>query len=266
MKLQLYFCTLFLFFISAEKLFSQTSTTKDEYTLVWEENFDKPNLNEADWNFELGDGCPNNCGWGNNERQQYTKNNHRIENGNLIITAKKDGDNYTSTRITTRGKHEFLYGIIEAKAKLPTGKGIWPAFWMLGANIKDVGWPTCGEIDILEYVGKEPQTIYTTIHTKDTHGDHASSHKTIFENIEKGYHTYKMEWTPQKIDFYVDNKFVYSYNPEDKTIGNWPFFEPQYIIVNMAVGGNFGGPEVDDSIFPQEYSIDYIKVYQKNKQ
>lgn len=229
--------------------------------LIWEENFDGKALNESVWNYELGDGCPNVCGWGNNERQEYTKTNHRLENGHLIITAKKDGDTYTSTRITTAGKKEFKYGYIEARAKLPTGHGIWPAFWMLGSNIKQVGWPMSGEIDILEYVGKEPHTVFTSLHTKDSHGETINSKKTRFPKIEEGFHTYGINWTANEIEFFVDGKSVYTFAPENKTVEVWPFNQPFYFIVNVAVGGNFGGPKVDDTIFPQEFIVDYIKVY-----
>ncbi len=229
--------------------------------LLWEENFNGKTLNEKVWNFELGDGCPNICGWGNNERQLYTKENHRLENGKLIITARKDGDKYTSTRITTAGKKEFQYGYIEARAKIPVGQGIWPAFWMLGSNIKVVGWPKSGEIDILEYVGKEPNMVFTSLHTQASHGETINTKKTRFEDIEEGFHTYAINWTKEKIEFYVDNNLVYTFAPESKTVDVWPFSQPFYFIVNVAIGGNFGGPEVDDTIFPQEFIIDYIKVY-----
>lgn len=229
--------------------------------LVWEENFDGKTLNEKVWNFELGDGCPNICGWGNNERQIYTKENHRLENGMLIITAKKEGDRYTSTRITTAGKKEFRYGYMEARAKLATGQGIWPAFWMLGSNIKQVGWPLAGEIDILEYVGREPDMVYTTLHTKERHGDNGNSKKTAFPDIEEGFHIFAINWTPDNIEFYVDGKSVYNFTPHNKTEEVWPYDQPFYFILNTAVGGNFGGPAVDDGIFPQEFIIDYIRVY-----
>lgn len=229
--------------------------------LVWEENFDGKALNEKVWNYELGDGCPNVCGWGNNERQIYTKTNHRLEGGKLIITTKKEGDKYTSTRITTAGNKEFKYGYMEARAKLPTGHGIWPAFWMLGSNIKNVGWPLAGEIDILEYIGREPHTAYTTLHTAAHHGDKASSKKTPVADIEEGFHTYGVNWTAEKMEFFVDGKSVYTYVPENKSVEVWPFTQPFYFIINTAVGGNFGGPDVDDTIFPQEYIIDYVRVY-----
>lgn len=229
--------------------------------LLWEENFNGKALNKKVWNYELGDGCPNICGWGNNERQIYTTSNHTLKNGNLIITAKKEGDKYTSTRITTAGKKEFRYGYIEARAKLPVGQGIWPAFWMLGSNIKQVGWPMAGEIDILEYVGKEPHMVFTSLHTKDSHGETINTKKTSFPDIEEGWHIYAINWTKDKIEFFVDDKSVYTFSPENKTTEIWPFDQPFYFIVNVAIGGNFGGPAVDDTIFPQEFMVDYIRVY-----
>ncbi len=230
--------------------------------LVWEENFDGNQLNTSIWNFELGDGCPNVCGWGNNEREIYTQTNHFVKDGYLTIEARKEGNKYTSTRITTAGKKEFMYGRIEARAKLPVGQGIWPAFWMLGANIGRVGWPLCGEIDILEYVGKNPHQVYTTLHTTAAHGDHASSKVTEFPTIEEGFHTYAVEWDATKIEFFVDNQSVYVFAPKERTAEVWPYDQKFFILVNMAVGGNFGGPEVDDTIFPQQFIIDYIRVYQ----
>lgn len=229
--------------------------------LIWEENFDGKTLNENVWNYELGDGCPNICGWGNNERQIYTKDNHTVNNGFLTITAKKEGDKYTSTRITTAGKKEFKYGYIEARAKVPVGQGIWPAFWMLGSNIKQVGWPMAGEIDILEYVGKEPDMVFTSLHTKDSHGNTVNTKKTRIEDVEEGFHTYAINWTEDQIEFFVDGKSVYIFIPKDKSEEVWPYDQPFYFILNVAVGGNFGGPEVDDTIFPQEFVVDYIKVY-----
>lgn len=238
-------------------VFGQQSKRK----LVWEENFDGKTLDDKVWNIELGDGCPN-CGWGNNERQLYTNNNHRLENGNLVITAKKDGDSYTSARITTKKKKEFQYGRLEARAKLPLGQGLWPAFWMLGSNFLESGWPKCGEIDILEYVGREPHTVYTTLHTQDSHGNSINTKKTIIPAIEEGYHVYAIEWTKDKIDFFVDKDLIYTFQPEIKNENTWPFDQPFFFLVNLAIGGNFGGLKVDDSVFPQEFLVDYIKVYQ----
>lgn len=230
--------------------------------LVWEENFNRPTLDESTWNFELGDGCPNLCGWGNNERQVYTTENHEIKNGNLIIHAKKELNKYTSTKITTKDKKSFLYGRMETRAKLPVGSGIWPAFWMLGQNIDQIGWPKSGEIDILEYIGKEPHMVFTTLHTQDSHGNTINTKKTKFPTIEEGFHVFALDWTKDKMEFYVDEVLVYTFQPEVKNEDTWPFNKPFYFILNVAIGGNFGGPAVDDSIFPQDFIIDYVKVYQ----
>ena len=233
-----------------------------EKQLIWEENFDGIQLQNENWNIVTGDGCPNLCGWGNNERQIYSANNHSVANGFLSISAKKKGKLYTSTRISTKGKKEFQYGKIEIRAKLPLGKGLWPAFWMLGSNIDSVGWPRAGEIDILEYVGKEPNHIFTSLHTSDSYGSTINTKKDIIEGIEEGFHTYAIDWTKDSIQFLIDDQLFYTFAPEDKNEKVWPFDQPFYILVNLAIGGNFGGPDVDDSIFPQEFVIDYIRVYQ----
>ncbi len=229
--------------------------------LLWSEEFDKEQLNLENWNFELGDGCPDLCGWGNNEPQIYTKENHEIKDGRLYITVKKEGNTYSSTRLTTENKFEFQYGRVEARAKLPTGKGIWPAIWMLGSNHREVGWPLCGEIDILEYLGREPSMVFNSLHTKDSHGNTINTKKTRIEDIEKGFHTYVVDWSPTKIDFLVDEKLLYSFNPEERTEEVWPFDQPFYLILNSAIGGNFGGHTIDDTALPQEFVIDYIRVY-----
>jgi beta-glucanase (GH16 family) len=238
------------------------SLNGQERELVWEDNFNGNKLNTANWNFELGDGCPDRCGWGNNERQTYTTGNHRIEDGYLTITARKEGENYTSTRITTEGKKEFTYGRIEARLQLPTGTGVWPAFWMLGANRDEVGWPLCGEIDIMEYVGKEPRTLYTTLHTKDSHGNSKNSRKAVVPDLEEGFHVFAIEWTETEIAFFVDDEHFYTFDPEERTQETWPFDRSFYIILNLAIGGNFGGSEIDDSMFPVEFVVDYVRVYQ----
>ncbi len=150
---------------------------------------------------------------------------------------------------------------METRAKVPVGKGLRPAFWMLGGNIGEVGWPQCGEIDILEYVGREPENISTSLHTKASHGNTINTKKTKFKKIEEGFHVYAVEWSHEKIEFFVDGQSVYIFQPTERTEEVWPFDQPFYIIVNLAIGGNFGGPEVDDSIFPEEFIIDYIRVY-----
>jgi beta-glucanase (GH16 family) len=151
---------------------------------------------------------------------------------------------------------------MEVRAKIPTGKGIWPAFWMLGSNTPKVGWPKCGEIDILEYVGREPNKVFTSLHTQDSHGNTINTKVNEIDTIEVGFHVYAIDWTKDKIDFFVDDKLVYSFAPNTKNEDTWPYNQPFYFIINTAVGGNFGGYDIDDAIFPQQFVIDYIKVYQ----
>ena len=235
--------------------------TAQSQELILEEHFDGTKLNESVWNYELGDGCPDLCGWGNNERQFYAKENVVVKDGNLVLTARFDGSSYTSGKISTKGKVDFQYGTIEVRAKLATGKGIWPAIWMLGSNISEVGWPKSGEIDIMEYVGKNPHEIHTTLHTPDSHGQSKNTQITTLESVEDGFHSYKCHWTKDFIKFYIDNELVYTFSPEVQDDSTWPFDKPFYLLLNLAVGGNFGGPEVDDSIFPQEFYIDYVKIF-----
>ncbi|HKK12701.1 MAG TPA: glycoside hydrolase family 16 protein [Flavobacteriaceae bacterium] len=237
------------------------ASCQDSKQLIFDEEFDGNSLNKSHWNYELGDGCPNLCGWGNNERQVYTKDNVSVRDGNLVITATKDSDLYYSGRITTAKKVEFKYGTIEVRAKLPLGQGLWPAIWMLGNDIGTVGWPACGEIDMMEYVGKNPHTIHATLHTPDSHGNSKNTKVTTISDIENGFHIYKCRWIKDSISFFIDDNSVYAFNPEIKNETTWPFDKPFYVILNLAIGGNFGGPEVDDSIFPQEFLIDYVKIY-----
>ncbi|GAB5400812.1 MAG: hypothetical protein Aureis2KO_23970 [Aureisphaera sp.] len=229
--------------------------------LLFEDQFEGNSLNEEIWNYELGDGCPNLCGWGNNERQVYNKKNLRLENGFLKISATYQDSIYNSSRITTKDKLEFQYGTVEVRAQLPQGHGLWPAIWMLGNDIDTNNWPKCGEIDIMEYVGREPGVIYTSLHTPASFGNTINSQKTELPGVEVGFHTYKINWTVEAIDFYIDDAHVYHFSPQEKNDETWPYDKPFYMLMNMAIGGNFGGPEVDDSIFPQEFVIDYIKIY-----
>lgn len=235
-----------------------TSNTKR----LFSDEFNEDSLDLSSWSYELGNGCPNFCGWGNNELQVYTKKNVSTVNNQLVISATKQGDNYYSGRISTKDKFEFKYGTIEVKAQLPRGKGLWPAIWMLGHDIDINTWPACGEIDIMEYVGKHPGEIHTTLHTPDSFGKSINTKITSIETIENGFHVYKTKWDANQIQFYIDDSLVYTFSPEFKDDKTWPFNKPFYLILNLAIGGSFGGPEVDDSIFPEEFIIDYVKVYQ----
>lgn len=238
-----------------------------EWTLQWHDEFD-------------GTGLPDSAKWGyehgfirNDERQFYTRHrpeNARQENGHLVITARKesyrDTAEYTSASLITRDRAEWTYGRIEVRADLPSGRGMWPAIWMLGTNIDEVGWPACGEIDIMEYVGFEPETIHANVHTAAfNHVDGTAKGSSIeVEAPDEGFHTYAVEWTADRIDFFVDGRNYFTFENSGEGVEEWPFDRPHYLILNAAVGGAWGGQEgIDDSIFPQEYRIDYVRVYEQ---
>jgi beta-glucanase (GH16 family) len=242
--------------------------TPDNYPemyLAWSEEFDGPGINEDNWTFELGDGCPNLCGWGNNELQNYTnkEENARIEDGKLIITANNGGINdYTSARMITKDKQEFKYGRIDIRAKLPEGQGIWPAIWMLGSNIDQEGWPSCGEIDIMELVGDKPKISHGTAHY-DVNG-YASKGNSylIADKFSEEYHVFSIFWDEDIIRWYVDyNKFFELKSTEIG--GTYPFNNPFFFILNIAVGGNWPGEPDETTVFPQEMHIDYVRVFQQ---
>jgi len=242
---------------------SMVELEKPELTLVWSDEFDATTLNLDNWTYELGDGCPNLCGWGNNELQEYTDDNHRLEDGMLIISAQKiSTSNYTSTRIITKGKKEFQYGRIEARVKVPSGAGMWPAFWALGNDIETNSWPNCGEIDIIEYVGKNPGQIFTSVHTASSFGNTINTQITPTQNVEDDFHVYSIEWNKDFIEFFFDDSRVYRYAPQIQNNETWPFNKPFFFILNLAVGGNFGGPVANNIEFPREFIIDYVRVYQ----
>lgn len=228
--------------------------------VIFEDNFDGDKLNMDHWNYEEGDGCPDLCGWGNNELQIYDRNYVEVKDGKLVITAVKEGDRYFSGKINSKDKVEVMYGEIEIRAKVAEGKGLWPAVWMLGCDVNEVGWPASGEIDIMEYVGREPQKVFASLHTPASHGNTINTKKVVVEDIEEGYHIYKAVWTAKGIEFFIDENSIYKFVPEKYDDAHYPFRKPFYFLINMAVGGNFGGPDVDDAIFPKKFYIDYIKV------
>lgn len=228
--------------------------------VIFEDNFDGTELNMEHWNYEQGDGCPDLCGWGNNERQIYHRDYVQVEDGKLVITALKQGNQYFSGKINSKDKVNIQYGVIEFRAKLPQGKGLWPALWMLGADINQVSWPASGEIDIMEYVGREPGVVHTTLHTPASYGNTVNTRRTMVENIEEGYHTYKAIWTKDAISFYIDNQEVYKFIPERYDSEHYPFRKPFYLLLNMAIGGNLGGQEIDDNALPVKFYIDYVRV------
>ena len=237
----------------------------DNFTnLVFFDEFNTPGSpDNSKWNYNIGTGQG---GWGNNESQYYTNriDNVKIENGLLKITAKKEsyqGSEYTSTRMLTQGKFDFKYGRVEVKAKLPIGKGTWPAIWMLGSNISTVGWPACGEIDIMEHVGNNQGTVQSAMHTPSSHGGTINHGSQFLADVSTAFHVYKVEWTSEKMVFSVDDKVHYTYNPSPKNSSTWPFDANQFIILNVAMGGSFGG-SIDPNFTSSTMEIDYVRVYQ----
>ncbi len=245
---------------------SATTMHGSDYKLVWQDEFSEDGKpDKSKWTYDIGTGSD---GWGNQELQFYTDRpeNLTISNGHLTITAKKEafeGSHYTSTRMKTLGKFSFTHGILEIRAKLPGGTGIWPALWMLGENIAEIGWPACGEIDMMEYAGKNKDLIHSTVHNNSSWGNTVNTKTIIIQGVEDDFHIYSLEWTQDQIRFMIDGNNFYTYKPSEYNQDTWPFDRPFFIIMNIAVGGGFGGPVVDDSIFPQSMVVDYVRVYQK---
>jgi hypothetical protein len=233
-------------------------------SLKWSDEFDGEQLNSADWTYEIGGGCDQDlCGWGNNELQEYSdeESNSKVENGKLTITARKEGGGYTSARIKTEDKVEFQFGRIDVRAKLPQGQGIWPAIWMLGANIDQVGWPASGEIDIMELVGHEPSIVHGTVHYDD--GGYKTS--TGIKGLSSGtysdqFHVFTLVWEKDQISWYVDNEWFKTFKASE--VNFYPFNSPFYFIMNVAVGGNWPDDPDQTTEFPQEMVIDYIRVFE----
>ncbi|WP_299536935.1 glycoside hydrolase family 16 protein [Ulvibacterium sp.] len=240
----------------------------DDAQLIWSDEFEGTGLSDEDWIFETGS-----HGWGNNELQNYIENdNVEVSDGTLKIIAKKEeggSSNYSSTRLNSR--ESFRYGKIEIRAKLPDhrGNGLWPALWMLGSNIENVGWPACGEIDIMEYVSYDPNTVHFSIHsTANNHvnGTQITSGPIDLNTIEEEFHIYGLLWTDRYLKFYIDDPENVQLNfirPSPTTAENWPFNKPFYFLMNIAVGGTWGGLEgVDNDIFPAVMEVDFVRVYQ----
>ena len=232
--------------------------------LIWSDEFEYAGLPDpAKWNYEEGM-------IRNNEAQYYTRTrleNAKVENGVLTITARKENyreASYTSASIHTGGLFECKGGRIEVRAKLPEGRGVWPAIWTLGTNIGQAGWPVCGEIDIMEFVGYEPGFIYANLHTGDYNHVKGTGRggKITVEKPFEDFHVYAVEWYDDRMDFYFDDMKYYTCLRKGEGVGEWPFDAPQYLILNLAIGGAWGGQKgIDDAIFPVEYKIDYVRIY-----
>jgi beta-glucanase (GH16 family) len=258
-----------------------------DWRLVWSDEFEQPGAPDpAKWGYE--EGCVR-----NNEAQYYTRDrreNARVENGMLVIEARKEQmknpayapdsgtkggagrarefAEYTSASLTTRGKASWTQGRVEVRAKLPSGRGTWPAIWMLGTNITQVGWPACGEIDIMEFVGFEPGIIHANIHTRKYNHtqNNGKGDKITIPEASEGFHVYAMEWDGDHMDFFVDARKYFTYTNEKSGVEAWPYDSGQYLILNLAIGGSWGGQKgIDDAVFPARYYIDYVRVYQPLK-
>ncbi len=233
---------------------------------VFVDNFDVDGApNSAIWTYETGTGQN---GWGNNELQYYTDRpeNIVVEDGMLKITAIQEqfeGSGYTSARITTKGLYSKKYGRFEARIKLPWGQGIWPAFWLLGDNIDTVGWPQCGEIDIMEFRGDEPTIVHGSLHGPGYSGGNpiTKSYELQNDRFDTDFHIFGIEWGEGYINFYVDDVLYNQITPADVT-GEWVYDHEFFIIMNLAVGGSFAGSPNANTVFPQTMLVDYVRVYQ----
>ena len=247
---------------------SGSAQSNTGWTLVWADEFTQPDGSSPDsarWTYDTGAG-----GWGNSELEYYTSrtNNARIEGNQLVIEARQEnylGSSYTSARLKTQGKVSWTYGRIEARIKIPRGQGIWPAFWMLGTNITPVGWPTCGEIDIMENIGVETNTVHGTIHGPGYSGGGAIGGPYSLPgntNFADAFHIYAVEWTTNQIKWFVDGFQYFSANPASLPGGaTWVYTQPQFLLLNVAVGGNWPGNPNGTTVFPQRMTVDYVRIY-----
>lgn len=248
-------------------------TSPDNYNLwkiKWAEEFNEAAINTENWTFEIGNGCNQGiCGWGNNELESYTdqEENARIENGHLIIEAKPEGETgYSSARMITKDKEEFRFGRIDIRAKLPKGQGIWPAIWMLGANIDDVGWPACGEIDIMELVGHQPTSVHGTVHYGPPAPQNqykGSSINTTSGDFSDRFHVFSLVWQAGSMYWYVDDVVYFDVSPDKLGNYTYPFNQNFFFILNVAVGGNWPGSPDETTVFPQRMEVDYIRVFER---
>lgn len=235
-----------------------------EATPIWADEFTgsgKPDATK--WGYDVGG-----SGWGNNELQYYTAgDNVNIANGILTITAKKENREtnlYTSSRLVTRGKGDFLYGRFEIRAKLPTGRGTWPAIWMLPTDFAYGNWPNSGEIDIMEHVGYDQNRVHITVHTGAfNHSINTQKgNSKVIPTASTAFHNYRVDWTPYAVRGYIDNDLVFEFVNNGQGFKAWPFDKRFHLLLNIAVGGNWGGAQgVDPNVFPTAMEIDYVRVY-----
>ena len=243
------------------------------WTVVWEDDFDGAAGDAPDpakWGYDLGRGAD---GWGNNELQSYTdrpENVAQTGDGMLAITAREEasgGADYTSARLKTQGISAVTYGRVEARMQLPSGAGLWPAFWMLGADITEVGWPACGEIDIMEYRGQSPDVVQGSLHGPGYSGGSPITDVYFLpdgQRFDEDFHVFAIEWDQGRIAWYVDDVlFNLVTTAQVPSGGRWVYDSPFFVIMNLAVGGNFVGPPSDDTVFPQQLLVDYVRVLKR---
>ena len=241
------------------------SDSYEGMSLVWSDEFEGEAIDLSNWTYDLGNGSG---GWGNNELQTYTNsaNNSFVADGKLFIVAEKVGENaYTSARLKSLDLQEFQYGRIDVRAILPKGQGIWPAIWMLGANYPDVGWPACGEIDIMELLGQLAGTVHGTAHwgIDWPNWTHQGSSTSIYpENFDEEFHVFSIDWSEDNIDFIMDDEVFFNINPSMMNGQPYPFNNPFFFILNVAVGGNWPGYPDETTTFPVFMAVDYVRVYQ----
>jgi len=253
--------------ITLDKGYS-TSLVQAGYKLLWKDEFDGSSVNLSNWKFEIGNGCPNNCGWGNNEKEYYRKENTSVGGGVLKIEARSEsfqGFPYTSSRLISERLQSFKYGRVDIRALLPKGQGLWPALWMLGSNIGTVGWPACGEIDIMELIGGQGKdnTIYGTIHW-DNNGEYAKiggSSSLSGGTFADEYHVFTLLWDETSMKWLINDREYYSVSIKEDSMSE--FHQQFFFILNVAVGGNWPGSPDHTTLFPQSMKVDYVRVFQK---
>ena len=280
LKQRLLFSLLVIIIIPASICYSQSSPAPANgaaWKLVWSDEFDGPNGSPVDrskWAFDIGG-----KGWGNQELESYTDRNENasVHDGNLVIKAISekytgaDGvtRNYTSARLKTIGKFSQTYGRFEARIKIPYGQGFWPAFWMLGDDIDKVGWPACGEIDIMENIGKEPAIIHGSIHGPGYVGDTGIEAPYTLPGKQRfadDFHVFAVEWDPDSVSFFVDrDRYVRRTRADLQPGWKWVFDKPNFLILNLAVGGDWPGNPDSTTVFPQAMLVDYVRVYQRSE-
>ncbi len=232
--------------------------------LVFEDDFDSPGAPDpAIWTYDIGTGQN---GWGNGESQYYTDRpeNIIIEDGFLKITAQREnfqGSEYTSARLKSEDLFEFTYGRVDIRAKMPSGGGIWPALWMLGGNFAEVSWPACGEIDIMEYADNNPGVVHGSVHSPSSFGATVNTKTTSVPEATSAFHVYSVNWSPNQISFLVDDQIYYTYSPAIQDADTWPFNQDFFLIMNVAIGGTFGG-EIDPNFQEGTIEVDWVRVYQ----